>query len=349
VATTTTTACTNASVLATWSLPRLAAQTVMVPADEGSVAEVASEVAAGVGGVLLFGSAAPPDLGAALAQLEANAPGGVPPLVATDEEGGAVQRMANLVGSVPSARQMGATMTPAQIEGVGTTLGQNLRAAGVTVDLAPVLDLDAGVGPNASDPDGTRSFGEDEAQSALDGMAFAAGLERGGVVPVVKHFPGLGQASGNTDDGPASTLPWSTLQGQGLVPFETAVDDGVPAVMVANATIPGLSALPASISSAVIHGVLRDRLGFSGVVMTDSLSAGALSDIGYSVPQAAVAALVAGADMVLFSAEASQVAGLSDATIGAIVAAVQGGQLTTESLVNADGRILSLKHVNLCQ
>jgi len=255
--------------------------------------------------------------------------------------------MANLVGSIPSAREMAATMTSAEIESLAFGLGQRLLAAGVTVDLAPVLDLDAGDGPSSTDPDGTRSFGVSPTLVTADGLAFLSGLERAGVVPVVKHFPGLGGASGNTDDGPASTPPWSVVQQDGLLPFEAAAA-AVPAVMVTDATVPGLTNVPASISGPVIEGVLRGRLGFGGLVMTDSLSAGAFGALGYSVPQAAVDALIAGADMVLYSADANQVAPLTDQTIAAIVAAVSSGQLSLSRLIDADAHILGVKHVNLC-
>jgi beta-N-acetylhexosaminidase len=134
--------------------------------------------------------------------------------------------------------------------------------ADVTMDLAPVLDADGGQGPDDQDPDGTRSFSAHEKIASADGLAFAAGLQAGGVVPVVEHFPGLGGATGNTDVMPASTPPWSTLKRVGLVPFENAVDAKVPAVMISNATIPGLVGLPASVSSAVITGLLRDQLGY---------------------------------------------------------------------------------------
>jgi len=346
--TTTTMACTNVQQLAAWDLPRLAAQTLMVPVDEGDVASIAPQVAAGAGGVILFGSMAPPDLGSRLTQLDATAPGGVAPLVATDEEGGAVQRMANLVGGIPSAREMALTMTPAEIESLAFGLGQRLRAAGVTVDLAPVLDLDAGDGPSSTDPDGTRSFGVSPTLVTADGLAFLGGLEQAGVVPVVKHFPGLGGATGNTDNGPASTAPWSIVEHEGLVPFEAAVADVVPAVMVTDATVPGLTNVPASISGAVIEGVLRGRLGFDGLVLTDSLSAGAFGALGYSVPQATVDALIAGADMVLYSADSSQVGALTDQTVAAIVSAVSSGQLSLSRLIDADAHILGAKHVNLC-
>jgi beta-N-acetylhexosaminidase len=335
-------------VLAGWTLTRLAEQTLVVPVGEGDVAAVTSEVAAGAGGVILFGSVAPANLGASLRILTSSAPGGIKPFVMTDEEGGAVQRMANLVGSIPSARQMAATMSPAQIRQLATTAALRMQAAGVTMDLAPVLDLDNGQGPNNRDPDGTRSFSLNPSLAAADGVAFLQGLEAGGIVPVVKHFPGLGQASANTDVAPATTQPWSVLQHAGLGPFESAFASGAPAVMIANAAVPGLSTLPASISPVVMTTILRDQLGFNGLVMTDSLSAGALVDIGYSVPRAVVAAISAGADMVLYTAAAAQVESLENATAAALVAAVNAGSLERSRLVSAVATVLSAKHINLC-
>jgi beta-N-acetylhexosaminidase len=327
---------------------RLAEQTVVVPAGESDVASVTSEVADGVGGVVLFGPSAPANLGVALRNLASSVPDRIAPLVMTDEEGGVVQRVGNLVGSIPSARQMGATMTPAQIRRLAAELARRMRAAGVTMDLAPVLDVDGGQGPDNQDPDGTRSFGADEKIASADGLAFAAGLQAGGVVPVVKHFPGLGGATGNTDVMRASTLPWSALKSVGLVPFENALDANVPAVMVANATIPGLTGLPASVSPAVITGLLRDQLGYQGLVMTDALSAVALSAIGYSVPRATVAALEAGADMVLFDADPTAVASVTKDTVSAVVSAVGAGKLGLPRLVSAVTHVLKVKNVKLC-
>jgi beta-N-acetylhexosaminidase len=346
--TATTTACPGVDDPATWSLTRLAEQTVVVPVDETDVASVTSEVSAGAGGVILFGASAPSDLGVALRKLVAFAPDNTAPFVMTDEEGGVIQRMANLVGWIPSARQMGVTMTPAQIRGLATGLAERMRAAGVTMDLAPVLDVDGGQGPDNRDPDGTRSFSADEKIAAADGLAFAAGLQAGGVVPVVKHFPGLGGATGNTDVMRASTPPWSTLRKVGLAPFEDAVGAHAPAVMIANASVPGLSDLPASISPTVITGLLRDSLGYQGLVITDSLSAVALSVIGYSVPEATVAALKAGADMVLFNADPAAVASLTGEIVSEVVSAVSSGSLDRARLVSAVTHVLTAKHIAMC-
>jgi len=336
-------------VLAAWSVKRLAGQAVVVAVEEDDAGSAAPEVAAGAGGVILFGTQAPAGLASSLARLIRNAPGGVTPLVMTDEEGGAVQRMADLAGSIPSAREMAAAMTPAQIGRLARQAGQRMKAAGLTMDLAPVLDLDGGPGPDAASPVGARSFSPVEKIASADGLAFSAGLQAAGVVPVVKHFPGLGGATGNTDVAPASTRPWGTLRRDGLLPFQAAVRAGVPAVMVSNASVPGLTNLPASISPAVITKVLRQQLGFSGLVLTDSLSAGALSAAGYSVPKASIRALAAGADMVLSSTTGKSAASLMNQTVQAIVTAVASAQLARNRLQNAAQHILHAKHIDLCR
>jgi beta-N-acetylhexosaminidase len=340
------TPCSNQMVLARWTIDRLAAQVVAVPVQETDVASVAAEVSQGVGGVLLFGATAPGDLGSALASVESTGPGGIRPFVMTDEEGGGVQRMANLVGSIPWARQMGSTMSPAEIQSLAESVGKAMLQQGVTMDLAPVLDVDGGDGPNAIDPDGWRSFSDNTTVATNDGLAFAAGLEAAGVIPVVKHFPGLGGASGNTDDGPASTLPYPTLLGGGLLPFEAAVSAKLPAVMVSNATVPGLSTLPASLSAAVIDGLLVGQLHYQGLILTDSLDALAISDLGLNVAQASVESITAGADMILFSSgDQAQILASIQA---AMVAAVGDGQLSQGRLVDAASKVLSAKGVSLC-
>lgn len=340
--------CTVSQVVHSWSPRRLASQTVVVPVDEHDVGAVSAEVAAGVGGVILFGSSAPSGLGTDLGRLLAKAPGGIAPVVMTDEEGGAVQRMANLVGSMPSARTMAATMTTTQVRRLAHGVGVRMYAAHVTMNLAPVLDLDDRPGPSATNPDGTRSFSIDPAIARAYGLAFARGMRRAGVLPVVKHFPGLGHATRNTDVAPAWTLPWPTLQQHGLLPFKGAIHAELPAVMVANARVPGLTRLPASLSRRGVHHVLRHRLGFHGLVMTDSLSAGAISGAGYSVTRAAVRALTVGADMVLFNAPRDDVADVTGHVIGAIVRAVRHGDLPLRRLRQAAVHVLRAKGARVC-
>jgi len=344
-------ACTVTTVLSSWPLTRLAAQTIVVPAHEGDVAAVAPEAREAFGGVILFGSSAPADLGSGLAALRRVVPYHLGLLVMTDEEGGGIQRMANLVGNMPWPSQMGATMTPGQIRALTRSIGSKMSRAGVNVDLAPVLDVDGrAVFPGKTDPDGFRSFSGTTSVVSADGVAYLRGLMQGQVLPVAKHFPGLGGASGNTDDGPASTLPWATLQRVALPPFEAAIKAGVPAIMVSNARVPGLTRVPASLSYEVVTRQLRDGLGFKGLIVTDSLSVPSISALGLSVPQAAVEALEAGDDMILYNPTrtASRDLALANGIDRAIVAAVDAKRLSKAALVAAAAQVLAAKKLDAC-
>jgi len=346
-----TTACTPSVDLSRWSLNRLAAATVVVPVSAGQVGALAPEARTGYAGILLFGSTAPSTLPATLRRLQAMTPQHLGMLVMTDEEGGGVLRLQNLVAPFPWARTLAATRTPAQIGAIARRVAIQLRAAGVTLDLAPVLDVDArNVEPGASDPDGYRSFGGSVQVVTADGEAFLRGLEAGGVIPVVKHFPGLGGSTGNTDDGPASTRPWPVLRATGVRPFAASIAAGAPAVMVANARVPGLTALPASISSAVLSGVLRRALHFRGLIVTDSLTAGAFAAVPLSPAAAAVDAVAAGADLVLLGPQATAAAdaALAVRVAGAIAAAVTRGRLSRATLQAAAGAVLASHGVRAC-
>jgi beta-N-acetylhexosaminidase len=346
-------ACTNTAVLDTWPLQRLADQTIVFPAEETDVPAVAQAAKDGYGGIILFGTSAPSDLGSQLAALRSEVPGRLGLVVMTDEEGGGIQRMANLVGSMPWAAQMGKTMTSAQIEALAESVGSKMAANGVDMNLAPVLDVDGrAVEPGEQDPDGFRSFSGTTSVVSADGTAFMQGMRAGGIVPVVKHFPGLGGVSENTDDGPAHTLPWTTLEKVALPPFEAAIKAGAPALMMSNASVPGFTPLPASLSSKMVIGEVRGALGFKGLIVTDSLSAGAIADppLSLSVPQASVDALEAGNDMVLYGSTGSTSGDLSIAasTSNAIVAAVNSGHLRKSELVNAVAQALTAKKIELC-
>jgi beta-N-acetylhexosaminidase len=355
--TSTTGTCTNGSVIASWPVARRAAQLIVVPVLAANPAAVEVAVSAQAGGVLILGSV--PSSATLRSDLSATrSGGGVPLMVMTDEEGGEVQRLLPDVSSLPWPRQMASTMTAGQVKDLAESLGRQMKGLGVDVDLAPVLDLDGGPELSASDPDGPRSFSTVASVAGTYGSAFVQGLAAAGVLAVVKHFPGLGGASGNTDYGPAATRPLSSLRASGLLPFQQSIGAGARAVMVANATVPGLTAEPASVSSAVITGLLRDQLHFGGLVMTDSLSAGALRQAGYSPISASVAAIEAGADMVLFGStlSAADTAALAPGPLSAetggivdaITHAVQTGALPAARLNQAVADVIAAKGLNLC-
>ena len=308
--------------------------------------------------LFLGGGATPPELRQQLiSALGTNGPGAAP-LVMADVEGGGIQRLQGAVDAFPWPRELTATKSVGEIRDLARIVGQEMMRAGVNVDLAPVVDLDDRRGPSIANPDGSRSFSINPAVAGAYGVAFMHGLRDAGVVPVVKHFPGLGGSTQNTDYGPAATRPWSQLRTTGLKPFIAEIAANAPAIMISNASVPGLTTKPASVSRAVVHDLLRTQLGFSGLVVTDSLSAGAIRAAGYTVAQAAAAAIEAGADLVLFGStltpadtallSPANVAATRQTIISALAAAVATGELTPPRLDEAVAHVLVAKGVNVC-
>ena len=275
---------------------RLAGQMLIVRMESTATDSLRRRVAAGdIGGVILFPAEGtdPDALGAEVAKLRraAQRSAAPAPLVAIDQEGGDVERLPSLPPS-RSATAIGAA-GPARARAEGQATGTALAGLGIDIDLAPVFDL---AGPAL----GSRAFAADPDEVAELATAFAGGLQDAGVAATAKHFPGLGSASTNTDvEATPIQLTDAQLERE-LVPFRAAVLAGVDLVMVANATYSPLDpSRPASQSRAVIEGLLRQRLGFEGVVITDDLDAGALSTTGIDEGEAAVGAAGAGADLIL--------------------------------------------------
>jgi beta-N-acetylhexosaminidase len=265
--------------------------------------------------------------------------GDIPPFLAVDQEGGRVQRLASLIGSQPSAREMGATMTPAEVEALAAETGQAMAELGLNMDLAPVADV-------SSQPDdaviGDRAFSDDPAVVTQYAGAYADGLRSAGIIPVLKHFPGIGSASGNTDFEPATSPPLSQLQAVDMVPYETLLQDEPVAVMMGSAVIPDLTdGEPAGLSPPAVD-LLRTDLGFDGVVMTDSLSGAAVSS-RYTLPEAAELALIAGVDMVLWDSS-----GEIEAIVTRLQEAIAAGRLTEDRINVAVARVLDLKQIDAC-
>jgi beta-N-acetylhexosaminidase len=260
--------------------------------------------------------------------------------VSTDEEGGSIARLSNVIGTLPSARQMAAQWTAAQVQTTMTTHARAMWNLGVIMDLAPVLDT---ANPaNLIAGENQRSFSENGETAATYGVAYANGLRSGGVVPVMKHFPGLGHASANTDLGAAVDPSLAQLESNDLIPFERGISDGLRVMMISHASVPGLTGTtPASLSPAT-YAFLRATLHFNGVAITDSLSAGAISAAGYSQSSAAVAAIQAGADMVMVRDYAWT------ATVAALQAAVSNGALPLSRVNAAVGGVLAAKGLTVC-
>ncbi|HEV7192672.1 MAG TPA: glycoside hydrolase family 3 N-terminal domain-containing protein [Jatrophihabitantaceae bacterium] len=261
-----------------------------------------------VGSVILDGtSQLSVDATAAItATLQRDAPGRARLFIATDQEGGLVQRLRGPgFSTVPSALDQGG-IAPTTLRAEAADWASQLRRAGVNVDLAPVLDtVPSGWGSNPPIGDLDREYGHTPATVSSHGVAVARGLADGGVDATVKHFPGLGRTRGNTDvaTGVADTV--TVRNDPYLAPFAAAVAAGVPFVMMSTAIYTKIDpSRPAAFSSTIVTGMLRGDLGFSGIVISDDLGA-AKQVSGYSIGGRAVAFVQAGGDIVL-TVDASQ-------------------------------------------
>jgi len=288
-----------------------------------------------LGGVILFGENIRSDAAAGelvrRLQREAAAAGNPPLLVAVDQEGGPVRRLRD-GPPVASAAELGRTSNPAGVELQGRRTGAYLRRLGLTVDLAPVAD----VADERTSFLGSRVFGSDPRRVAALAAAFADGLQRSRVAATAKHFPGLGTAPANTDVARVVIrTPRAELERR-LRPFREAVARGVRLVMVSNAAYPTIdrTGAPALFSKPIVAGLLRGRLGFGGVVITDALGAPAPK----ATRHAPARALAAGVDVLLYTGEAESRAGFAD-----LLASARASASVRAELGTAGARIAALK------
>jgi len=280
----------------------------------------------GLGGVVLFSRNV--ESREQLAALTGALPG---LLAAIDEEGGDVTRLEHSTGSsYPGSFALGVVDDVELTEQVGAAIGSDLAAVGVGLDFAPVADVNT----NPRNPViGIRSFGSDPELVARHVAAFVTGMQAAGVAACAKHFPG----HGDTEVDSHLDLPVVAGDlGAALVPFSAAIDAGVRSIMTAHIRVSALDEAPATLSRAILHGLLREELGFTGLVITDALDMNAVSAT-VGMEEGAVLSLAAGADALCLGA------GLDDAPVAsihaAIVDAVRDGRLPEERLREAAGRV----------
>lgn len=294
---------------------------IIAPLRGAPTPSLLARVAAGqVGGVLLLGNGwtSARTTAAAVARLQAVAcRRGSPLLVGVDQEGGSVRRLPWAAPTLAAASMGTATEAHAQAAAAAPAL----RQARVGIDFAPVADT-------ISTPRsflGTRSFGSDPSLVAQLASAFVTGLQAGGVAATVKHFPGLGSAVASTDDRAVTISRNAAFLTARLAPFKAAIAAGAKLVMVSNASYPALdpSGVQAVFSHAIVTGLLRDTLGFKGVVVTDALDAGAVAH----VPDAPARALAAGVDLMLYSETAASEAGYASLVHDAAASATVHAEL----------------------
>lgn len=293
----------------------------------------------GLGSVTLFGSNTP-DIATTrdvVGQLRDSSPGLI---VAIDEEGGDVTRI--------YARQGSPFATPAALgflddvtitENSFAALGSTLASCDIDLDLAPVGDVSA----NQRNPIiGVRAFGASGDLVSRHLVAAVRGLERSGVAACVKHFPGHGGCEGDSHHVlPTVTVSQEEFLRDHLEPFKAVIDRDVPAIMVGHIVIPFFDSVAATISQSITTKLLKHDLGFEGVIVTDALDMGALGGPS-AIPESAVAALRAGADLLCLSGLPNQ-SSFIEGCIRTISAAIDDGVLDLDDLMSRGDHVKSLR------
>ncbi len=262
----------------------------------------------------------------------------IPLFITTDFEGGYVNELRQITSERASEQDIGVSNDPQVAYNAGHSAAADLTALGLNVNFMPIVD----VLTNPNNPGlPMRTFGSDPTLVTNMGRAYLKGLTAGGIIGCLKHFPGLGSASID----PHKSLPYmdrslATMNAVDLVPYRTLIDEGiVPMVMVTHILNPQLDPnLPTSLSPNVVTGLLRKQLNFKGVIISDTLWMGGISNT-YNLAQAAVLAVKAGTDLLLGPR------GLSDTAemINGLKQAVTNGQISQDVINASVARILEMK------
>ena len=321
------------------ALARLA-DAILIPPFPGTAAPtwILRALGRGLAGVTLFGHNVLGDTSALTSSLRVAAP--TEPVIAIDEEGGDVTRVAYADGSpYPGNAALGAVDDVALTRAVYSAIGVDLASLGINLNLAPCADV---LGTGDSPAIGTRSFGSDTSLVARHTAASVHGLQAVGMAACAKHFPGHG--STGTDSHHAIATISGTLDDvrrRDLPPFAAAIHSGAAAVMPGHLRVPELTGdLPASLSPAAVTGLLRGELGFDGVVISDGLEMKATSD-AFGIPGAAVLAVAAGVDLLCLGRDTDEEMYL--AVRSALGAAVAAGTLPGSRLEDAADRVTGLR------
>ena len=262
-----------------------------------------------------------------------------PLLISLDQEGGMVMRIEQGVTPIPAAMAFQQAGSVSDCESLNFISGDEMRQLGINMMLAPVLD----VNNNPLNPViGVRAYGEDADTVVNYGLAALRGQRAAGVIVTAKHFPGHGDTATDTHyDTACVPHDLARLRAVELRPFAAAIAQGVDAIMTAHVSFPAIepdTSVPATLSKAVLTGLLRDDMGYRGVIISDCLEMAAISE-GIGIPAGAIATLQAGADIVLISHREAQ----QHAAIDAVLAAVASGELAMERIDAAAARVRELK------
>ncbi len=267
----------------------------------------------------------------------ANRKGAAPLLLAVDQEGGKIDRMPADFETVPDSRTVGKSNDASLAKALGGLLAAELRAMGLNLDFAPVLDINS----NPNNPViGVRSFGNNAEIVAKMGVAEMQGLQEGGIIAAVKHFPGHGDTSVDSHrELPVVNKKLEELRKFEWVPFRSAIESGVDVVMAAHILFPRIdNEVPASLSKIIIGDQLRGTLGYDGVVITDEMTMGAIAN-HYGIVNGSLQAIQAGSDIVMVAHEYSKMQSVYDK----LLKSAQDGTLSERRIDESVRRILSLK------
>src|SRR6266705_5778658 len=262
-----------------------------------------------------------------------------PLLIAIDHENGIVQRLGDMVTIFPGNMALGAIGSEEIAYKVAMATGNELKALGINMNLAPVVD----VNNNPANPIiGVRSFGENPSLVARLGAAMVKGYHAAGIFSCLKHFPGHGDTAIDSHLSlPVIPYTLQRLEALELVPFRSGMKAGAESVMIAHVAFPTLAeqnTLPATLSPSIVQGLLREQLDFKGVILSDCMEMRAISDT-FGTERAAVTALQAGNDLVLVSHTYTRQRGSTEA----IEAAVRAHELNAKAVRQAAEQVLKLK------
>lgn len=270
-------------------------------------------------------------------QLKAGNSSSLPLLLGVDQEGGRVTRLPGGLVNFPPNKQIGQVNNPDFSFKVGTLLGQELKEFGLNLDFAPVLDINS----NPNNPViGDRSFGNNAEIVSKLGVQTMKGIQSQNVITTIKHFPGHGDTSVDSHlDLPIVNKSLKELKELELIPFERAINQGGDVVMVAHILLPQLDKTnPGTMSKAVMTDLLRKQLGFTGVIITDDMTMGAITE-HFDIGKASVESVKAGSDIILVGHDYNNVVKI----ISSLKTAVQNGEISEQRLNESIERIIQLK------
>ncbi|MBS4196312.1 beta-N-acetylhexosaminidase [Lederbergia citri] len=261
----------------------------------------------------------------------------LPPLLGVDQEGGHITRLPGGLVNIPTNQEIGAINNGQFSYKVGMLLGKELKAFGFNLDFAPVLDVNS----NPKNPViGDRSFGNNPEIVSDLGIETMKGIQSQHVIATIKHFPGHGDTSVDSHlELPVINKSLKQLEDLELIPFRSAINNGADVVMVAHILLPQLDDnFPASMSKPIMTDILRNQLGFNGVIITDDMTMGAITE-HFDIGRAAVQSLKSGSDIILVGHEYNYIV----ETFSSIKSAVQKGEISEQRINQSVERIITLK------